>query len=218
MLLPVLSLAGLVLGSLVLGVTTPTEAAAVGVFGATILALYYRKLTLKTLYASLMKTAQTCGFFFLIIIGAKIFGFLLAYLTIPQKFTEGIAALDISPIITFVMVCGLLLILGCLMDGVSLLLVIVPVVLPALLGIGMETIWIGIVMMITIEMGLTTPPVGMLIFVTQGIGRPYGVTYSDVVKGAFPYIISDGCVVALLFAFPSLALWLPRLLLGHPTL
>ena len=97
------------------------------------------------------------------------------------------------------------------MDGGSIMLVVIPVVLPTLLGAGFDPIWAGIVMMITLEMGITTPPVGVMLFILQGLGAPYGVSYGDVVKGAVPYLLGDATVIALIIAFPTIALWLPHL-------
>ncbi|MDP6510458.1 MAG: TRAP transporter large permease [Dehalococcoidia bacterium] len=207
---PIAALAFMILGSMYGGITTPTEAAAVGVLGALVLSFIYRKFTLKKLYEALMATAQTTGFVMLIVVAALIFGFLMSYLRIPWRFTEAAVAYEFSPLLLLLSSVMGILLLSTIMSAAPLILVIVPIVLPAMMQAGLDPIWLGVVLGIAVEMGETTPPVGMSVFVLAGVGKPYGVTFWDVTAGALPFLMADAVALALIIAFPILAMWIPN--------
>jgi tripartite ATP-independent transporter DctM subunit len=207
---PIAALAFIILGSMYGGITTPTEAAAVGVLGALILSFIYRKFTLKKFYEALMATAHTTGFVMLIVVAALIFGFLMSFLRIPWRFTEAAVAFEFSPLLLLLASVMGILMLSTIMSAAPLILVIVPIVLPAMLQVGLDPIWLGVVLGIAVEMGQTTPPVGMNLFVLAGVGKPYGVTFWDVTVGALPFLGADAVAIALVIGFPSLALWIPN--------
>ncbi|MDP6783224.1 MAG: TRAP transporter large permease subunit, partial [Dehalococcoidia bacterium] len=143
---PIAALAFMILGSMYGGITTPTEAAAVGVLGALVLSFIYRKFTLKKLYEALMATAQTTGFVMLIVVAALIFGFLMSYLRIPWRFTEAAVAYEFSPLLLLLSSVMGILLLSTIMSAAPLILVIVPIVLPAMMQAGLDPIWLGVVL------------------------------------------------------------------------
>ncbi|MFC1967421.1 TRAP transporter large permease [Chloroflexota bacterium] len=205
-------LAIIVLGSIYLGLATPTEAAAIGVLGSFIISFIYRKASWANLYRALMSAARDTAFIMFIIIGAHIFGFLISYLRIPLLFTQAVTNYNLSPILLLVSVNFLLLILGCLVDGLSLLLVVVPILLPSLLQASFNPIWLGIIFVLNIEMAILTPPIGLNLFVIHGISKVYGVTFGDVVRGASPFLLADLALMILMVILPDISLWLPRML------
>ncbi|MDP6100536.1 MAG: TRAP transporter large permease [Dehalococcoidia bacterium] len=207
---PVVLLAALILGSMYGGVTTPTEAAAVGVLGALILSFIYRKFTLEKFYEAIKATAKTTSFVLLIVVTALMFGFLMSFLRIPWRFTEAAVANEFSPLLLLLSAVMGMLLLSTVMSGAPLILVIVPIVLPAMLQAGYDPIWLGVVLGIVVQMGETTPPVGMILFVITGVGKPYGVTFWDATAGAVPFLLADLLAVALVIAFPVLAMWIPN--------
>ncbi|MFN8533926.1 MAG: TRAP transporter large permease subunit [Dehalococcoidia bacterium] len=207
---PLLVLITMVLGSMYGGIATPTEAAAVGVLGSLLLAVLYGGFTLGKLKDALVTTAHTTSFVFTIVVGALVFGFLLSYLRLPEAFSEAVVRAGLEPWQFLLAVNILLLILGCLMDGLTILLVAIPIVVPPLLAAGYDPIWLGLVLIINIEIGMLTPPVGMNLFVISGIGKPFGLTFDRVARGAFPFILAQMAAWILVMLIPDIALWLPR--------
>lgn len=206
---PLVALIILVLGSIYGGITTPTEAAAVGVLGSLILAGVYRKLTIQNIKDALIQTAHTTCFIFFIVVAATIFGFLMSYLRIPVRLTEAVTGAQMSPWVVLIIVNIIFIFLGMVMEAASLVLIVVPLILPTLLALGFNVTWLGVIVCLNIEMSMTTPPVGMNLYVLQGVGAPFGIRFGDVVKGALPYLGADLVVMILLMLIPSLALWLP---------
>lgn len=213
---PVIILAFVVLGSIYFGFATVTEAAAVGLLGALVLSFWHRTATGPVLLRSLLNTARTVGFIFLILIGALIFRFFLTYLKAPLIVTNWIVGLDVPPLAVLIGVVVAILVMGTFLDALAIVLIVVPVILKPMLHLGFDPIWLGIVLTIAVEMGLTTPPFGMNLFVVQGIAKGAGVdvSYGDVVKGSLPYLVVDAMGLAMVMVFPSVALWLPVLLRG----
>ena len=211
---PVILLATLVLGTIYVGVATVTEAAAIGVLGSLALAAMARKLTLANLASALLGTARITGFVFMILIGALIFGFLLSYLKVPAHMSELLLGLDVNRWVILTWVIAVFLVLGTFMDVLAILLVAVPVIVEPMRALGFDPIWLGIVLTIVMEMGLTTPPFGMNLFVVQGVAAytGYPISYSDAVAGSAPYLIADAAALLLVVLFPALALWLPSLI------
>ena len=211
---PLITLIFLILGSIYSGFSTVSESAAMGVLGALAISLLYKKMPLEKVWEALLRAAETSGFILLIVVSALYIGFLLNYLQIPLLFTEFMASLSVSPLTILILVNIVILILGCLMDAVGLILVVTPIVLPTLVAAGWDPILLGVILTLNVEMGLTTPPIGINVFVIQGISKEFGVTFNDVVRGAIPYLFSDAIVLALLIIYPQLALWLPSTLRG----
>jgi len=211
--IPILSLIVLVLGGIYGGIFTPTEAAGVGAFGSVAIAAIYRRLNFAVMKRSLLVAVHTTSMIFLIIIGALILSRIVAFLNIPQAFTRALFTLGISRWTIFLLVCLLYLIMGCLLDAISMMMITLPVIGPMMVALGFDPVWFGIVMVVLIEMGLITPPVGLNLFVVHGLmekGR-----FEIVALGSVPFVLLMAIGLALLVFFPNLALWLPSLMVAR---
>lgn len=204
--LPIFALMFLVLGSIYLGVATPTEAAALGVSGALLISLISGRLTWKLLKESLNDAIKTNSMILFIVVGAQIMSYALVTAGIPRALVALITGLQVEPVVIFSFLCVMYLILGCFMDAISLMLLTLPVVYPVMVALGYDPVWFGVVLVILLEVGLITPPVGMNLFVIQGMAKqPLGV----VARGALPFVLLMLIMIVLLTLFPNLALWLP---------
>jgi tripartite ATP-independent transporter DctM subunit len=203
---PIVALIVVVLGGIYAGIMTPTEAAGIGASGAMAIAALYRKLSWATLRQSLLETVRANAMILLIVVAAQIMSFALVSAGVPRGIVGMIGELHASRWVIFGVIAVAYLILGCLMDALSLMLLTLPVVYPIMQALGFDPIWFGVVLVLLLEIGLITPPVGINLFVIQGIsGRPLG----EVSAGAFPYVIIMLLEIVLLAFFPSIALWLP---------
>ncbi|MFM9845705.1 MAG: TRAP transporter large permease [Hyphomicrobiaceae bacterium] len=209
---PVLGLLIVVLGGIYFGFTTPTEAAAVGAAGALALAAGYGGLSKKVFTESLMSTVKTTCMVTLIIIGAQILSAALTYSGVSRAVSEWILALGLSKWVFFLALVILYLILGCFVDGISMIYMTLPVLLPVIKAFGFDLVWFGIILTILIELGQITPPVGLNLFTIHAISGGY--RFSDVVIGSFPYCFLMLFVILLLCVFPQIALWLPTTVRG----
>lgn len=204
--LPIILLMFLILGGIYFGLVTPTEAAAMGVVGAMVLSAARRQLKWKALKASLEDAMKANSMLLFIVVGAQIMSFSIVTAGIPRGIVAMITSLKVDPGFLFAFLCMMYLALGCFMDAVSLMLLTLPVVYPVVMALSYDPVWFGIVLVILLEMGLITPPVGMNLFIIQGIAKsPLG----SVVRGAFPFVIIMLVMTVLLYLFPGLALWLP---------
>lgn len=203
---PIVALIFVVLGGIYAGIMTPTEAAGVGASGAMAIAAIYRKLSWTVLRDSFTETVRANAMILLIVVSAQVMSFALVSAGVPRGVVGAIGNLEASRWVIFGVIVVVYLVLGCLMDALSLMLLTLPVVYPIVQAQGFDPIWFGVVLVMMLEVGLITPPVGMNLFVIQGIsGRPLG----EVSVGAFPYVIIMLAAVVLLAFFPSIALWLP---------
>jgi len=195
---------------------TPTEGAAVGAAATGVLALVHGGMRLDGLVSCLYGTAQATAMIFLILLGAEVFNAFLALTRLPVTAAALIAGSGLSPMAVLVAILLFYLLLGCLMDGLSMILLTVPVFFPIVVGLdfGMGTeetaIWFGILALIAVEVGLITPPIGLNVFVINAFAE--GVPMAATFRGVAPFVASDLIRVALLIAVPGLSLWLPRLL------
>jgi C4-dicarboxylate transporter DctM subunit len=198
--------------SIYLGVMTPTETAAVASATSLLIALALRKLTFGIVTECAMNTVRTTAMLMLIVVGAKIFVMALIYLKVTILLPNFIAAMNLSPNMVLVVIYVIYLVLGCFFDGMSLTLVTLPFVQPIILAMGIDPIWFGIVMVVLIEIGLITPPVGMNLYVIMGISA--GTTLSEMTRAVVPFLAILMLGVLLLNLFPELALWLPSKMVG----
>ncbi len=204
--LPIFMLMFMVLGGIYFGLVTPTEAAAMGVVGALLIALIYRRLNWKVLKDSLHDAIKTNSMILFIVVGAQIMSYTLVTAGIPRALVALITSFQVKPAVIFSFLCLMYLVLGCFMDAISLMLLTLPVVFPVMMALGYDPVWFGVVLVLLLEIGLITPPVGMNLFVIQGLARqPLGI----VAWGAFPFVILMLIMVAILALYPQLALWLP---------
>ncbi|MFH1653825.1 MAG: TRAP transporter large permease [Pseudomonadota bacterium] len=200
-----------VLGSIYAGICTPTEAAALGVIASALVAkMVYKTLTLKRLGQILAVSARSSVSILVICACAFAFGNFLGVMRVPEAFAEAVLSLPLSPIgIVFVFMVALV-ILGMFVDGISLILVTTPILLPALLKMGFDPLWYGVILTLNIEMAVITPPVGLNLYAMKGVCPELNII--DIIWGTMPYVIIEFFCLALFILFPDLVFWLPNLL------
>ena len=206
-LMPVLGLILVVLGGIYLGITTPTEAAAIGVLGALILALAYRNLSWQNFREALLQAVQTSCMICLIIAGAAFLAQVVGFVGIARGISTYIASLDMSPYLLLVVLGLMYLLLGMILDGISIVVMTLPIVLPIVLAAGFDPLWFGIYLVIMVELSQITPPVGFSLFVIQGISYE---PVSYIIRSTLPFLIIMILMVVLLAIFPDLVLFLPN--------
>lgn len=202
-------LVGLILsitGIIYFGIATTTEAGGVAASLTLIASIFLRKFSWKGLYRALLSTTVVCGMLTFIIVGAVIFSISVSVLGIPRIVVGYIGASGLQPTIIVLLVYLLYIILGCFFDFISMLLMTLPFVYPIMINLGYDPFWFGVVLVIVGEMGLLTPPVGMNLYVLQGIAK---VSLGEVARGAFPYFLMLGVTLILITMFPWLCTWLP---------
>lgn len=209
-LIPILILFGLIVGSIYRGWATPTEAAAVGVAGALLIALAFGGVSWSMLAQSLTGTVKITSMIMLIVIGASFLNFTLASAGLGRELTEFMTGLGLTPLKTILVVVVLYIVLGFFIETLSLMVVTIPIIVPLVVAQGYDVIWFGILMIVLIEMALITPPVGLNLYVVQG-ARKSG-SLNEVMLGALPYCLTMLAMAFLLIAFPSIALFLPNAL------
>jgi len=209
-LIPVLLLFGVVVGSIYAGWATPTEAAALGVIGAFIIAFFMRRMDWRILIDALDGTMRTTGMIMLIIIASYFLNFVLASTGITRELANVLQSAGLGTYETLMLVVLLYIVLGFFIETLSLMVITIPIVAPIIIALGFDPVWFGILLILLIEMALITPPVGLNLYVVQGV-RGRG-SLNDVMIGALPYVLIMMVMGALLIAFPSLALYLPGLL------
>lgn len=208
---PMIVLIVAVLGSLFAGLATPTEAAGVGVAAAVLLGFTLGELTMAGLARALFNTARTFAVIGFVFMGAIILAQSISILGLPQDILDGVAALGIEPMAMLALVVLVYLILGCIFDGLSMMVMTLPIVFPLLTGLGYEAVWLGVMVTLMIEVGMLTPPVGMNLFVLVGITKRE-VTLGETARAAFPYWCLLLLGLVLLTLVPELATALPSLL------
>ncbi len=197
----------LVIGGIYAGLFSPTEAAAVGAVGAFLIALLSGELDRAALRDAVLETAGLTGMIFFILIGAAFFNFFLEETGLPQLLIRWIEAASLGPTAVIVLILCFYVVLGCFMDSMSMILLTVPLLAPVALELGFDLVWFGILVVTVAEIGLITPPIGLNLFVVQAAAG--NVSQATVVRGILPFILADILRLALLVAFPALALWLP---------
>ncbi|KJS74574.1 MAG: C4-dicarboxylate ABC transporter permease [Comamonadaceae bacterium BICA1-1] len=212
---PVLVIFLAVVGGIYTGIFTPTEAAAVGAFGAGVAAWAAGGLNRRTLRDALLGTAIATGMIFMIVLGAGLFNTFLALSQLPQELARWVVDLGISPWMVLVVILLIYLLLGCVMDSLSMILLTVPIFFPVMMGLDFgltptETaIWFGILVLIVVEVGLITPPVGMNLFIINKMARNVPITQTYI--SVMPFVASDLVRTAILVAFPGISLFLLQL-------
>lgn len=196
---------GLIIGGIYTGLFTPTEAAAVGAAGTLVIALV-RGMTLTLFKEAVNETLLMSAMIFFMIIGAEIFGYFLSVSRISFSLVEYVDSLHLAPYMVLFVVLLLFVLLGCVMDSIAMLLLTVPVVYPLIQSAGFDPIWFGIIAVITVEVGLITPPVGMNVFVIKSVA-PH-IPLQEIFKGVLPFVIADIVRLLLIILFPVLALGL----------
>ena len=204
---PMLFLFALVMGGIFYGIFTPTEAGGIGAFGAFIIALIKKKLNMQTLIESMLATGSMTAMIFLVIIGASIFSSFLALTGIPMLLADSIVTLALPKIIILIIIILIFIALGCVMDCFSIMILMVPILFPIILALEFNPIWFGVVMVIVLELGLITPPVGLNVFVIKGAAPEVPLT--TIFKGIWPFMIAAVACIAIIILFPQIVLFLP---------
>jgi tripartite ATP-independent transporter DctM subunit len=207
---PVLLLFTIVIGGIYLGWFSPTEAAAIGAFGALLLAGLKRKLTQDVFLDCLGETASTSGMIFMILIGTALFNYFVETTGLPHQLVAYVGELGWAPFAILIVLIIFYILLGCVMDALSMLLLTLPFVFPLIQSLGFDPIWFGIIMVSVVEVGLITPPVGMNLFVIMATTP--GLKLGTVSRGIVPFLVADAVRISLLVLFPFLVLWLPSLM------
>lgn len=198
-----------VIASIYTGVATPTEAGAVGAAAAIVTAVAMRRLSMSRFFAALDGTVRTTAMFMLLLIGGLFSSFVLTRLGVPQEMSTFLTSLDVAPWVIIVVINIFLLILGMFLDPLSILVIVVPIFLKAVVALGYDPIWFGIMITIQIEIAAITPPLGFNLFVLRKVVP--NSNFSDIVNGSLVFVIPLLVGIALLMIFPDIALLLPRL-------
>lgn len=199
----------LVLGGIYGGVFNATEAGGIGAVAAILICLIQGKLSWSNLRPALLRTVRACGFIAFIIIGAMMFAYVLSYWLIAQEMAEWIIGLGVS---RWVILLGVMLVcvfLGMLLEPVSIIFITMPIFFPSLMALGFDPIWLGVLLVVNMELANMTPPVGLNVFAIYGLTKHLGVSLGDVFKGVTPFALVDVLMLIILCIFPELALWLP---------
>jgi C4-dicarboxylate transporter, DctM subunit len=196
-----------VIGGLYGGLFTPTEAGGVGATGALIIGVIRGKLDGLQIRRSLLQAVRTAAAVLTVLIGALLFGYFLTVTQTPQKVTAFLTALGLGRYGVLALIMVMYIVLGCLMDSLAMIILTIPIIFPVIMQLGFDPIWFGVIIVMTVELGLIHPPVGMNVFVIKSVVQE--VTFSTIFRGVLPFILTDLIRLVILIAFPILALWLP---------
>jgi tripartite ATP-independent transporter DctM subunit len=196
-----------VIGGLYGGLFTPTEAGGVGAGGAFLLSLARRRLSRADTLASLLQATRTAAAVFTVLIGAILFGYFLAVTQTPQRVTEFITGLGLGRYGVLAVLMLMYLVLGCLMDAMAMIILTVPIIFPVVTALGFDPVWFGVIIVMTVELGLIHPPVGMNVFVIKTVVKD--VSFATIFLGVLPFVATDIIRLMVLIAFPAIATWLP---------
>ncbi|QDZ02731.1 TRAP transporter permease [Nitratireductor mangrovi] len=196
-----------IIGSMYFGVVTATEAAAVGSLLTALIGIFRGRLGYANIMESLIEALRTSVAIYTILIGAVLFGYFLAITQTPQKITAFLVALDLGAYGTLGLILAFFLLMGCILDAMAMIILLVPIVFPVVTQLGFDPIWFGVIIVMTVELGLITPPVGMNVFVINTIARD--VNLFTIFRGVLPFVVTDVIRLILLIIFPAIVLFLP---------
>lgn len=208
---PVFVIGAIITISIYAGIATPTEAAAIAALATLILAILLGGLSRKGFMDALMATMRTMGYLGLLLSAGVLFGFVTNYYQIPQQFSKYFLELGLSPYWVLLFVIVFYIVIGMFLEPVSMTFITLPTIYPLIASSGYDLIWFGVLYTITMEIAVLTPPVGLNLFVIQGISKDQ-ITIGDVIKGSLPFIACMLVLLCLLIAFPQVAMWLPELM------
>jgi C4-dicarboxylate transporter DctM subunit len=197
-----------VVGGIYGGIFTPSEAAGMGAAGAIIIAMVSGKLSFRRLFTCLVESIQVTAGIFMILIGAILFGYFLTITQTPQKVTAFLLALDLGAYPTLLLILLFMLLLGCVLDAMAMIILMIPILFPVVMALGFDPIWFGVIIVMTVELGLITPPIGMNVFVINALARD--VSLPTIYRGVLPFVATDIVRLGLLIAFPAIVMWLPN--------
>lgn len=197
-----------VIGGIYFGVFTPTEAAGVGAFGALFIAFSRKRLNREMMKETLLETGQTSAMIFTILIGAITLNNLVIFSGLANALADFVSGLDMSPATVMLIILLMYLIMGCFLDALAMILLTVPIFYPIVIDLGYDPIWFGIIVVMVVELGLITPPIGMNVFVIKGMAQ--SVPLVSIYKGVLPFVIGQVVLIIAVFLIPEIALWLPE--------
>jgi tripartite ATP-independent transporter DctM subunit len=200
----------LVIGGIYAGIFTPTEAGAIGAFGAFIISIVRRRLTWAIIIAVIRDTVRTTGMIFMILIGAQIFNTFLALSGIPAMIAQGIGSLPFPPLAILMIVLTVYIPLGMVMDSLPMILLTLPTIFPIIANLGFNPIWFGVLVCVMCELANISPPMGMNLYIVRGVARD--VPLETIILGIVPFAIMMMVCLAILIAFPQISLFLPSLM------
>jgi tripartite ATP-independent transporter DctM subunit len=200
------------IGGIYAGIFSPTEAAAIGAFGAILLGLVGRRLTVSQMIKAIEGTVITSALLFVIIIGATLFAYFIVQTQLPLLLSSFAQSMQLNALTVMIIIVIAYVIIGCFLEGIGMVLITVPVFLPLVVKFGYDPVWFSIIVVIVVELGLIHPPVGMNLFVIQA--QAPDVKLTAIYRGIIPFLIAPFVLIALLLIFPELALWLPKKLYG----
>lgn len=196
-----------IIGSMYLGLVTATEAAAAGSVMTALVGIVRGRLNAAKILDSLIEALRTSVAIYTVLIGAILFGYFLTITQSPQKITAMLVGLNLGTYGTLALILGLFLVLGCILDAMAMIILLVPIVYPVIIQLGFDPIWFGVIVVMTVELGLITPPVGMNVFVINSIARE--VSLVTIFRGVLPFVLTDIIRLIILVAFPAIVLFLP---------
>jgi tripartite ATP-independent transporter DctM subunit len=200
------------IGGIYAGIFSPTEAAAIGAFGAILLGLLGRRLSVAQLMTAVEGTVITSALLFVIIIAATLFATFIVQTHLPLLLADAAKSLDLNAVSVMAIIVAAYVLIGCFLEGIGMVLITVPVFLPLVVQFGYDPVWFSIIVVVVVELGLIHPPVGMNLFVIQA--QVPDMKLSAIYRGILPFLIAPFVLIVLLILFPELALWLPRKLYG----
>jgi tripartite ATP-independent transporter DctM subunit len=209
--LPLMVIVMIVVGSILGGYATPSESAALGSVATALTAMAYRLMSMRALLEALMGTVRTTALILIIISGSITFSQILSFSGASRQLIQMVLGIGLEPLILVVAMLLIALLLGMLMDQLSIMLITLPFFMPLIVQSGIDPIWFGVMMLVALEIGLITPPFGLLLFIMQSVAPP-GTTMRSILLSITPFIGLELAGLALIFSFPAIALWLPSLL------
>ena len=200
------------IGGIYAGVFSPTEAASIGAFGAILLGVLGRRLGIKDILCAIENSVVVSGVLLAIVMGANLFSFFIVQTHLPELLLDTARAFNLSGVAVMVMIILGYIILGCFLEGIGMVLITVPVFQPIIVKFGYDPVWFAIIVVIMVEVGLIHPPVGMNLFVIQA--QAPDVKIGAIYRGIVPFLVAPFILIVLMFFFPGIALWLPKLFYG----
>ena len=205
---PILLMFFVVIGGLYAGLFTPTEAAAVGLFATIILSLVMRRFTWKSFFKALLSTVEISAMVFTVLIAVNVFNFFIAFTDVSRALTDLVVGFEVSRYVTLTLILIMYLVLGSIMAIIPMMMITIPMILPIVINLGFDPIWFGVVMVIMMEMGLITPPIGINVFIIAGVATD--IPMSTVFKGILLFVLAMVVLILILTIFPDIALFLPN--------
>lgn len=208
-LVPLTGVIFVVVGLMFLGVATPTESAALGASAVFILAAIYRRLDWAVVQKSLIGTMKITLMMLMILTGSLAFSQMMAFTGSTSGLVQSVTGMDLPPLVLIMMMQVVILILGCFMEQVSIMMITLPIFMPMVKALGFSDVWFALMMLVNLEIGLKTPPFGLLLFVMRGVAPP-SVSMTDIYRSTGPFVLIDVLTIAVMMIFPSLVLFLPE--------